>query len=138
MKRRLFRAISTSSDPGAFTVYLDHISKRAGAHYPLGTYLPAARQLFQSMRKKGFDPAYRIPVNNEGVILGGAHRTACASVLGIPVVIQRVDTDGRYPPWGRDWFIRHGMEKELPWIESEFEQYAYEAGGGHNAGDDDG
>ena len=122
IKRRLFLHFLDSNDPDAETLYLKHISLRAGAHYPLGTYLPAARYLFRSMRNRGFDARHPIPVNKDWVLLGGAHRTSCAIVLGFQIPIEKFDTDHAWPPWGREWFLEHGMADELPDLEQELDR----------------
>ena len=72
------------------------------------------------MRSKGFNENFPVPVNRQYTILGGAHRTACASVLGIDVLIDFHDTDNSWPAWGREWFETHGMAQELPWMEAAF------------------
>ena len=117
IKRRLFLHFLNNDDPEAERIYLTHIAKRAGAHYPLGTYLPAAKFLFKSMRAKGFDSRHSVPVNRHWNLLGGAHRTSCAHVLGLEIPIEKFNTDHAWPDWGREWFIEHGMADELPWIE---------------------
>lgn len=120
IKRRLFLHFLSSDDPDAERIYLDHIKRRAGAHYPLGTYLPAARALFRSMQAKGFDPKSPVPVNRNNIILDGAHRTSCALALGKEIFAAVFDQDFRWPPWGREWFLGNGMANELPWIEETY------------------
>lgn len=100
---------------------MEHVQKRAGAHYPLGTYLPAARFLFRSMGARGFDASWPIPINIDMELLGGAHRTACAHVLGLTPSYEKIDTSHVWPAWGREWFIEHDMADELPWISRELE-----------------
>ena len=120
IKRRLFLHFLNSDDPDAEAIYLKHISLRTGAHYPLGTYLPAALYLFRSMRSNGFKSRHPVPVNKDWALLGGAHRTACAHALGLQIAVAKFDTDHAWPQWGREWFETHGMANELPWLESEF------------------
>lgn len=84
-------------------------------------YLPKARKLFDSMRSEGFSPAHPIPVNRAGMLLEGAHRTACSAALGIKAHIVEIDTDHQWPDWGAAWFKGHGMAVELPGILSDYE-----------------
>ena len=126
VKHRLWRHFLSGSDPEAERIYLEHIDKRIGAQKPLDSYIPAARELFQSMTANGFkgDP---IPVNRDWQLLEGAHRTSLAYVLGLPLTIARLDTDHTWPAWGKEWFQEH-MPDYLPEILEQFSQLSL---GGH-------
>ena len=122
IKRRLCLHFLDNDDPDAEGLYLRHIQHRAGAHYPLATYLPAARYLFKSMRARGFDPRYPVPVNKDWELMGGAHRTSCALVIGCNIHVERINTSHVWPAWGREWFIAHYMADELPDLEQELDR----------------
>lgn len=81
----------------------------------LDDYLRIARRLFSSMRDHGFHPSGAIPIDPNGELLGGAHRTACALALKIETVpVIRHEREAWAPAWGRDWFVENGMaEKDL-------------------------
>lgn len=49
-------------------------------------YVADCKSLLISMATKGFDPAFAIPIDPDGELLGGAHRLACALALGIETV----------------------------------------------------
>jgi len=126
IKTRLWRHFLSEDDPGAVDVYVEHIAKRAGTHKPISEYLPAAIDLFRSMKANGFDKRHPVPVNRHWGLLGGAHRVSCALVLGLDVLVDKLDTDHEWPPWGREWFEKHGMAIELPWVESLLEDLRVE------------
>jgi hypothetical protein len=117
VKWRLFRHWINGSYPSAEEDYLWHIDQRQGANQiPLGIYVPKAWKLYNAMKNDGFNPAFAVPVNVNGIILGGAHRTACAAALGIDMHIEKLDTEHQWPDWGKAWFLSHGMDAELPGI----------------------
>lgn len=60
----------------------------------------------------GFDELYPIPVDPDGEILGGAHRTACALALGIDCYVQPMPQRAWTPAWDRQWFVDNGMSEE--------------------------
>lgn len=95
--------------------YIWHIDQRRGTHKALEAYMPAARLLLQSMQEKGYSGP-PIALNIYGEFLEGAHRIACAAALGINVEVVRLDTVHQWPPWGEQWFKKHGMGYELPSI----------------------
>ena len=122
IKRRLFLHFLNDDDSQAELIYLEHIARRAGAQFqPMGTYLPAAHYLFRSMQARGFDHKHPIPINRDWELLGGAHRTACAHVLGLKAHYEKLDTSHLWPAWGREWFLANDMADELPWIENELQ-----------------
>jgi hypothetical protein len=61
------------------------------------------------MATVGFDYNWAIPVDENGDILGGAHRTACALALGITVRCERMAERAWAPAWDAAWFRQHGM-----------------------------
>ena len=69
--------------------------------------------LVASFQTKGFLPYYPIPIKEEGLLVDGAHRLACALYFGVeetPVAIlptrERID-------YGRPWFEEHGFPETL-------------------------
>ncbi len=79
----------------------------------LEDYLSSAQALYQSMVAKGFDPAFPVPVDPNGELLGGAHRVACALALKIEsIVVEHQERLVWAPAWGEQWFIQHGMSGE--------------------------
>lgn len=114
MKWRFFNHLLGGDDPDAERVYLWHIQKRRGSGYVDGEkgindYVPAARALAESMTAKGFDIWHPVPLDRDGELLGGAHRTACALALGVGVAIQRINMTAWAPAWDRAWFVERGM-----------------------------
>lgn len=71
------------------------------------------RELVASIQERGFLSRYPIPVTEEGLILDGAHRLACAlyfDVAEVAVVVRPVRTRVYYR---RQWFLDHGFDPEL-------------------------
>ena len=76
-------------------------------------YVPAAEALLVSMATHGFDPAFAVPVDPHGELLGGAHRLACALALGVSdIPVERRAQHVWAPPWGEQWFVSNGMAGE--------------------------
>lgn len=120
IKWRYFCHLCTGDDPDSELVYRWHIDarKEALANVSLGMdrkpntdrYICDCRRLLLSMAANGFLEEYAIPIDQDGELLGGAHRVACALALGIKAV--PVEKHTRYvwaPPWGRRWFTAHGL-----------------------------
>lgn len=100
-------------------MYLWHIAHRRGSGYVdgnksgLNEYLPAARSLLASMSANGFSSSAVIPVDPNGDILGGAHRTACALALDLDVTCETLPKFAWAPAWDAAWFRQHGMPDEI-------------------------
>lgn len=115
VKWRLFRHLIDGGDPDALAVYRKHIIGRTGGREPgcwkrcVEDYVSAARELLASMRARGFDPAYPVPVGSNGRIRNGAHRIACALALGIDVAIERIEKPGTAALWDEEWLRRGGL-----------------------------
>jgi len=121
VKWRLFNALSGGDDPDAERVYLWHIKLRSGDRMKadvatdkwktsLDHYLAAAKELHASMISGGFDPRFPIPVDQDGEILDGSHRVACALSLGLPRVAVEFRNERVWAPaWDYVWFLKAGM-----------------------------
>lgn len=72
-------------------------------------YVRASKVLATSMGMHGFDTQYPVPIDPHGELLGGAHRVACALVVGCPVKVQRMQQAAWAPRWDRQWFVTNGM-----------------------------
>jgi hypothetical protein len=100
-------------------MYTRHILSRTGGVEPgssrktsLALYVTAARVLFDRMREIGFDPSAPIPVDQWGRLRDGAHRVACAAVLGLKVEILYLKVQYPIRQWGIDWFLAHGFSRK--------------------------
>jgi hypothetical protein len=88
-----------------------------------------ARGLFSAMRNEGFKRLYPIPIDPNGELLDGAHRTTCAIALKIKVHVRRVQKEVWAPPWARQWFIEHDCEtNDLERIDADFERCQLSSG----------
>lgn len=77
-----------------------------------GDYWSAAISLNQSMALRGFDPDHAVPVDEDGELLNGSHRVACAMALGIEE-IHVVNMPGKVwaPAWDAAWFRTNGLDE---------------------------
>jgi hypothetical protein len=125
VKWRLFRHLLAGNDPDAVRVYRWHLEARKASNAKLnlgmdgksGTdhYIETAAAICASMAHRGFVdiPEWRIPVDPNGELLGGAHRVACALALEIKEVpVVRHERHVWAPPWSEQWFIDQGMAGE--------------------------
>ena len=125
IKKALFDHLLLGGSPNAVKLYRWHIEARKASNAKLGLgmdskrdtdhYIETAAALCASMALRGFIdvPEWRIPVDPNGELLGGAHRVACALALGIEEVpVVRMPTPCWAPPWGEAWFIENGMDEE--------------------------
>lgn len=122
VKHRFFRHLLNGDDQHAERIYRWHVLKRSAHRMALGvptdgykldtdTYVSAAADLFQSMQATGFDDACPIPLDLNGELMGGAHRTACALAIGLGgVTVEHLKDIAWAPPWNLKWFIENGME----------------------------
>jgi hypothetical protein len=77
-------------------------------------YVDFASILLLSMKSRGFHPGGVIPVDQDGELLDGSHRVACAIALGvsqIPYVVLR-EKKAWAEAWGEAWFVAKGMGDE--------------------------
>jgi hypothetical protein len=139
VKWRLFRHLIKGNDPDAERVYRWHIQARSGERMKRGEptdkwkrsvddYVDYCPILLLSMKSQGFTSV--IPVDQDGELLDGSHRIACAIALDIPVIPYVVMRERRirdpasgkeWPPaWGEEWFVKEGC----PDLESVRSDYA--------------
>jgi hypothetical protein len=124
VKARYFQSLRNGgNDPDAERVYLWHIAKRSGHRIEAGIatdqwklslqdYLNSCANLLASMSSNGYDKNHPIPVDPDNELLGGAHRLACALVLGIESVpIERKHWKVWAPAWNEQWFKDNGMDE---------------------------
>jgi hypothetical protein len=115
VKWRFFRHLRDGGDPDAEHVYRWHIAERTGGREPgswktsVDDYVTAARNLLDALQRHGFDADYPVRLGADGRLKDGAHRTACAHALGLRIAVRRSPAPSRAQPWGRDWFLRHGL-----------------------------
>lgn len=105
--------------PEVEQMYVRHILSRTGGVEPgksrknsIELYLTSARMLLESMRAMGFDAITPIPIDQWGRLRDGAHRTACAAVLGIPAEVSYVKVQYPIRQWGIDWFLANGFSRK--------------------------
>lgn len=123
VKWRLFLARQSGGDvQDATRVYLWHLSERrkrtydgnkGGPYDPQWQtrFLSEAFDLHYDMLVNGFDARYPVPLDEDGELMGGAHRVACALAVGCEVVVQTFQTKAWAPPWDRSWFVEHDMNE---------------------------
>jgi hypothetical protein len=124
VKVRLFRHLLEGGDAHSVELYRWTISKRSGARMAanvptdrwkmtLDDYLASAGALAASMALRGFLPEEAIPIDPDGELLNGSHRTACALALGIESVpVERRADRVWAPAWGLDWFVANGISED--------------------------
>jgi hypothetical protein len=105
--------------PDVEEMYTRHILSRTGGVEPgnrtktsLALYVTDARLLFQRMREVGFDPSAPVPVDQWGRLRDGAHRVACAAVLGLKVEVLYLKVQYPIRQWGVDWFLANGFSRK--------------------------
>jgi hypothetical protein len=115
VKVRLFRQLKWGGDVRALTVYREHIAQRTGGHEKrswkrsVDDYLFGAREMRGAMERRGFLSAYPVQTGNNLNLMDGAHRIACAIVLGCNVHVQVKDKPGNAAPWDEAFMKRGGM-----------------------------
>ena len=89
-------------------------------HWILG-----AKELCDSMYKNGFLPQHAIPIDEDGELLNGAHRVACAIAYSLPAIYTwQVDKKAWAPAWDYKWFKDNGCpSKDLKRIDSDWRRY---------------
>lgn len=122
IKWRFFRHLMTGDDGDAERLYRWHVKKRTTINRPPGMRLSAAKKLYESILKNGFNPSFSVPVDQNGELLDGGHRTACCLALGEKVHVVTREGQAWAPPWGIEWFEKKGMaEDDLARLRSDFD-----------------
>lgn len=121
VKWRFFKSLQ-ENDTDAERMYRWHIAQRQQSglvdaeklrgEHTLDFYVDAAIALFRSMEEAGFDLEHPIPVDPDMELLGGAHRLACALVLGEDVYIEPMAQNVWAPAWDLAWFGNAGLGEE--------------------------
>ena len=113
---RFFLHLLGGTDPEAERVYRWHIYVRSGERMALGMvtdgwkletghWIEAALVLSRSMESNGFLPQHAIPIDEDGELLNGSHRLACAIAYNLPQVYTwQVEKKVWAPPWDYKWF----------------------------------
>lgn len=110
MRHRLLR----NDDADSERLYRWHIEQRTGGREPRSwkrstdDYVTACCVLIDSMRAGGFDKGHPIRLGNNGALMDGAHRAACAILFGVRALSETVDKPGMAAPWGQEWLVSHG------------------------------
>lgn len=84
----LSHGICEATGTNVFTAYFSDYSEKSG----FGQYCCAFLRLYESIREKGFDPKYFIPIDSKGNPMNGMHRLAAALYLGIDVYIKNYES----------------------------------------------
>ena len=72
-------------------------------------YISAIRELYESVKSGGYrQDGPPVPLDENGDLAGGAHRTAVCYVLGLPVPAIKIGSR-RKPPTDRDFLARRHM-----------------------------
>lgn len=131
IKARFFEHLAAGGDPDAERLYRWHIETRTGGREPGGSklstddYVNACMALLDSMQARGFDDAYPIVLGSNGRLKSGAHRLACALVLGCEVTIRTDRKPGTAQSWGSAWLMSSGISPDdLVRVERDWERLA--------------
>ena len=76
--------------------------------------------LIESMKKNGFNYNYPIMITENGLIIDGAHRMACALYFDNPSISIITDQEGIIPnEYTKNWFIRNNLSECIPYAENQ-------------------
>jgi len=125
--------LNEQNDEFVLTLYKEHILKRTDGREPrdrfnktakhkrsIDDYVEVAHELFHNMKQNGFDENCAVPYTDEGLLLNGAHRIACAAALGTDIVTTVIyDNKQTRKPWGLEWFQNNQFtEKQIEFVQS--------------------
>ena len=103
----------TISAETAETEDVDEIMVRYFSEYSYKSGLKAYRKAFDnlldSMKEKGFERKYFLPLDRNNEIINGAHRMASALALGLDVWCYNYDVKIRSHRYDEKYFILHGF-----------------------------
>jgi len=89
----------------------DSFVEAGSRKYGQQAFVDAFEALFEDMKRNGYsEKALPIPVDEDMQAMDGAHRIACALVLGIPVKVIHLPVRAEYDMYPYQWFIERGME----------------------------
>ncbi|MCP4552904.1 MAG: hypothetical protein GY834_12880 [Bacteroidetes bacterium] len=78
----------------------------------LETFIGTFNELYSSIREIGFDARKSlIPISQNGTIINGAHRVACAIALDKPLKCVKLDTQDHF--YDCKFFFNRGMEPKM-------------------------
>jgi hypothetical protein len=115
IKARFFRSLLSEGDPEGESVYRRHIFGRTGGVEPgsdkrcVDDYVARAKDLLASMLRHGFDEGHPVIVCRTPRIRNGAHRIACALVLGLGIARVISEKPGHARPWDRNALVASGI-----------------------------
>lgn len=119
VKWRYFYYLYYGLDHDAERIYKWHIEKRTNGKEPrswkqsIEDYVSSCKELLKNMKEEGFNPDWPIEYGKNGRLRDGAHRIACALLLGLNVYFKIVPLDGT-ARWSEKWFLRYKIDpKEL-------------------------
>ena len=120
VKVRFFEALARRRPPRDHgEMYAKHILARTRGVEPgnpakanVDGYVKAARDLLRNMTENGFDSRKPIRIDQWGRLRDGAHRIACATVLGLNVELSCVTAPYPIRQWGIDWFRSNGFTRD--------------------------
>lgn len=122
MAKILYLKLKDTAPAYARSLYLEHIrvmtrdsfeeagSKKSGKQ----AFLDSFAKLYEDMKASGYsEEALPVPVAEDLQPVDGAHRIACAAVLGIPVNIVVLPVKAEYDSYPYGWFRERGMDEEF-------------------------
>lgn len=104
----------------AENLYLEHIRVmtrdsfvEAGSHKSgREAFLQSFHELYEDMKKNGYrSNQLPIPVDKDMCLMDGAHRTACAAALGLPVTVIQLPVTAEYDCYDYRFFRERAMEE---------------------------
>lgn len=77
------------------------------------SFITSFEYLLKNMKENGFEKeSLPIPVDKNFQLMDGAHRTAAAIFLNIPVTIIKIDVIAKYDQYDFTYFMNHMMKEE--------------------------
>ena len=79
-------------------------------------------ELIKNMKNNGFDYNYPILINQNGLIIDGAHRMACALYYDFPkisVCMHKDYIDFEPEKYGKEWFKQNDLLECIPYAEKQ-------------------
>ncbi|MCR5449554.1 MAG: hypothetical protein K6F23_09160 [Solobacterium sp.] len=120
MAKVLYLKLRETAPAYAEKLYLEHIRiMTKGSFVEAGStktgkaaFIDAFNTLFEGMKHSGYSAdALPVPVDEDMQAMDGAHRIACALMLGIPVKIIRLPVKAEFDRYSYEWFRERGIEE---------------------------